>query len=192
MPSPRTNVPGAWWTRPAVTRRAGHAPRRLDQGCVAIVRPRTSVPSNRRPRLAITSPGWMGQGQGWCLPTCRPDPPGGMARTAIAASRSHRADRVVAEVNNGRRDGPMRRAQLIDPKRVLAAVRPPPARPASLEPRRWQHSYEQGPGCITLGVFPAPKIKLCGFCAADHGRFRPPSHWPASPLNRAPARCVCR
>ena len=63
------------------------------------------------------------QGQGWVLADASGRyQPAEWAKTAIAAYRAHRADRVVAEVNNG---GDMVEATLrvIDPNVPFAAVR---------------------------------------------------------------------
>jgi phage terminase large subunit-like protein len=65
-----------------------------------------------------------GQGRGWVLADASGRyPPAEWATTAIAADRAHRADRVIAEVNNG---GEMVEATLrvIDPDVPFRAARP--------------------------------------------------------------------
>ena len=91
------------------------------------------------------------------------------AKTAIAAYRSHRADRIVAEVNNG---GEMVEATLrvIDPNVSFAAVRAARGKLTRAEPVA--ALYEQG-RVHHLGAFPQLEDQMCGFVPADPGDFSP-------------------
>ena len=111
-----------------------------------------------------------GQGQGWVLADVSGRyPPAQWAKTAIAAYRSHRADRVVAEVNNG---GEMVEATLrvIDPNVSFAAVRATRGKLTRAEPVA--ALYEQG-RVHHLGVFPQLEDQMCGFVPTDHGDLGP-------------------
>ena len=87
------------------------------------------------------------------------------AKTAIAAYRAHRADRVVAEVNHG---GEMVEATLsvIDPNAPFAAVRASRDKVIRAEPVA--ALYEQG-RVHHLGTFPQLEDQMCGFVPAGHG-----------------------
>ena len=94
------DVPGALWTRGVIeASRACSAPTLL-RVVVAIDPAATS--SEDADETGIIVAGRDGQGQGWVLADASGRyPPAEWAKTAIAAYRAHRADRVVAEVNNG-------------------------------------------------------------------------------------------
>lgn len=85
--------------------------------------------------------------------------PAEWARTAIAACRAHRADRIVAEVNNG---GEMVEATLrtIDPNVPFAAVRASRGKVARAEPVA--ALYEQG-RIHHIGAFPTLEDQMCAF-----------------------------
>jgi predicted phage terminase large subunit-like protein len=85
--------------------------------------------------------------------------PAEWARAAIAAYRAHRADRVVAEINNG---GEMVEATLrtIDPSVPFAAVRASRGKVARAEPVA--ALYEQG-RIRHVGAFPALEDQMCAF-----------------------------
>ena len=90
------------------------------------------------------------------------------ARTAIAAYRAHRADRVVAEVNNG---GEMVEATLrvIDPTTSpFAAVRATRGKVARAEPVA--ALYEQG-RVHHIGAFPQLEDQMCSFVPAGDEAF---------------------
>lgn len=89
------------------------------------------------------------------------------ARTAIAAWRSHAADRIVAEVNNG---GDMVEAtvRMIDPNVPFTAVRAARGKVARAEPVA--ALYEQG-RAHHLGTLPLLEDQMCGF-AGDFDRAK--------------------
>jgi phage terminase large subunit-like protein len=87
------------------------------------------------------------------------------ARAAIAGWRSHNADRIVAEVNNG---GEMVEATLrmVDPNVPFGAVRASRGKAARAEPVA--ALYEQG-RVHQLGAFPMLEDQMCSFTADfDH------------------------
>jgi predicted phage terminase large subunit-like protein len=87
--------------------------------------------------------------------------PAEWARTAIAAYGAHRADRIVAEVNNG---GEMVEATLrmVDPNVPFGAVRASRGKVARAEPAA--ALYEQG-RVHHLGAFPQLEDQMCAFTA---------------------------
>ena len=87
------------------------------------------------------------------------------ARVAIAAYRTHAADRIVAEVNNG---GDMVEAtvRIVDPGVAFAAVRAARGKVARAEPVA--ALYEQG-RVHHLGALPRLEDQMCGF-AQDFDR----------------------
>ena len=89
-------------------------------------------------------------------------PPTEWAKTAIAAYRAHRADRIVAEVNHG---GEMVEATLrvIDPNVPFAAVCASRGKVARAEPVA--ALYEQG-RVHHIGAFPQLEDQMCGFAPA--------------------------
>jgi len=89
------------------------------------------------------------------------------AKAALVAYRTHNADRVVAEVNNG---GDMVEATLrvIDPAVPFTAVRASRGKTARAEPVA--ALYEQG-RVHHLGAFPLLEDQMCGFAPGAHGDF---------------------
>jgi predicted phage terminase large subunit-like protein len=85
--------------------------------------------------------------------------PAEWAKVAVAAYRSHRADRIVAEINNG---GEMVEATLriVDPGVPFTAVHAARGKVARAEPVA--ALYEQG-RVHHLGAFPALEDQMCGF-----------------------------
>jgi phage terminase large subunit-like protein len=83
------------------------------------------------------------------------------AREAVAAYRRHKADRIVAEINNG---GEMVEATLrmIDPTVAFAAVHASRGKAVRAEPVA--ALYEQG-RMHHVGCFPALEDQMCGFTA---------------------------
>jgi phage terminase large subunit-like protein len=162
------DVPGALWTRGVIeASRACSAPTLL-RVVVAIDPAATS--SEDADETGIIVAGRDGQGQGWVLADASGRyPPAEWAKTAIAAYRAHRADRVVAEVNNG---GEMVEATLrvIDPNVSFAAVRASRGKLTRAEPVA--ALYEQG-RVHHLGVFPQLEDQMCGFVPADQGDLGP-------------------
>jgi len=160
------DVPGALWTRGVIEASRASAVPTLIRVVVAIDPAATS--SEDADETGIIVAGRDGQGQGWVLADASGRyPPAEWAKTAIAAYRAHRADRVVAEVNNG---GEMVEATLrvIDPNVSFAAVRASRGKLTRAEPVA--ALYEQG-RVHHLGVFPQLEDQMCGFVPADHGDF---------------------
>src|SRR3989442_13527593 len=93
--------------------------------------------------------------------------PAEWAKVAIAAWQTHRADRIVAEVNNG---GEMVEATLrmIDPNVPFTAVRASRGKVARAEPGA--ALYEQG-RIPHLGAFPPLEDQKCSFSPGAHGDF---------------------
>jgi phage terminase large subunit-like protein len=89
------------------------------------------------------------------------------AKTAVSAYRAHRADRIVAEVNNG---GDMVEATLrvIEPNAPFSAVRASRGKVTRAEPIA--ALYEQG-RVHHLGVFPELEDQMCAFTADAHGNL---------------------
>jgi len=158
------DVPGALWTRSIIeAARALTAPS-LIRVVVAIDPAATSTADADETGIIVA--GKDGQGQGWVLADASGRyQPTEWAKTAIAAYRAHRADRVVAEVNHG---GEMVEATLraIDPNVSFAAVRASRGKVTRAEPV--SALYEQG-RVHHLGTFPQLEDQMCGFVPAGHG-----------------------
>ena len=160
------DVPGALWSRSVIEAARAHAQPSLVRVVVAIDPAATS--SGEADETGIIVAGRDGQGQGWVLADASGRyPPTEWARTAIAAYRAHRADRVVAEVNNG---GEMVEATLrvIDPNVPFAAVHASRGKTARAEPVA--ALYEQG-RVRHLGVFPQLEDQMCCFLPAGRGDY---------------------
>jgi predicted phage terminase large subunit-like protein len=93
--------------------------------------------------------------------------PADWAKAAISAYRTHRADRIVAEVNNG---GEMVEATLrmVDPNVPFTAVRASRGKVTRAEPVA--ALYEQG-RIHHVGMFPKLEDEMCGF-TTDFDRHR--------------------
>jgi phage terminase large subunit-like protein len=152
------DVPGALWTRGVIeAARAPTAPP-LTRVVVAIDPAATSSPQADETGIIVA--GKDGQGQGWVLADMSGRyPPTVWAKTAIAAYRAHRADRVVAEINHG---GEMVEATLraIDPNVAYAAVRASRGKVTRAEPVA--ALYEQG-RVHHVGSFPQLEDQMCDF-----------------------------
>jgi phage terminase large subunit-like protein len=163
------DVPGALWTREAIERgRAGpDAPLDLTRVVVAVDPAVTSGEDSDETGIVIA--GKDDSGHGWVLADLSGRyMPTDWARRAIAAYREHRADRVVAEVNQG---GEMVEATLrmIDPEVSFAAVRASRGKIARAEPVA--ALYEQG-RIHHVGTFPQLEDQMCAFTAdpvSGHG-----------------------
>src|SRR6516164_2547621 len=143
------DVPGALWTRGIIEAARAHNAPSLIRVVVAIDPAATSTADADETGIIVA--GKDGQGQGWVLADASGRyQPTEWARTAIAAYRSHRADRVVAEVNHG---GEMVEATLrvIDPNVAFAAVRASRDKVTRAEPVA--ALYEQG-RVHHVGTFP--------------------------------------
>jgi phage terminase large subunit-like protein len=160
------DVPGALWNRGVIeAARASTAPT-LTRVVVAIDPAVTSTEGADETGIIVA--GKDGQGQGWVLADASGRyPPAEWAKTAIAAYRAHRADRVVAEVNNG---GDMVQATLraIDPNVPFSAVRASRGKLTRAEPVA--ALYEQG-RVRHLGVFRQLEDQMCSFTPGGDGDF---------------------
>jgi len=158
------DVPGALWTRGIIEAARAHNAPSLIRVVVAIDPAATSTADADETGIIVA--GKDGQGQGWVLADASGRyQPTEWARTAIAAYRSHRADRVVAEVNHG---GEMVEATLrvIDPNVAFAAVRASRDKVTRAEPVA--ALYEQG-RVHHVGTLPQLEDQMCSFVPASHG-----------------------
>ena len=158
------DVPGALWTRAIIEAARVQAAPPLTRVVVAIDPAATS--GAEADETGIIVAGKDEQGQGWVLADMSGRyPPTVWAKTAIAAYRAHRADRVVAEVNHG---GEMVEATLraIDSNVSFSAVRASRGKVTRAEPVA--ALYEQG-RVRHAGSFPQLEDQMCGFVATGHG-----------------------
>jgi phage terminase large subunit-like protein len=157
------DVPGALWNRGAIEAiRARTAPALIR--VVVAIDPAVSSTSGAD-ETGIIVAGKDGAGHGWVLADASGRyQPIEWAKTALSAYRAHRADRIVAEVNNG---GEMVEATLrmIEPNASFAAVRASRGKVARAEPVA--ALYEQG-RVRHVGVFPQLEDQMCAFTAEAH------------------------
>lgn len=152
------DVPGALWTHAMIDdARAGRAPelRRV----VVAVDPAASS-GEEADETGIIVAGKDHAGHGWVLADLSGHyTPAEWARRAVAAYREHKADRIVAEINQG---GEMVEATLrmIDPNVPFAAVRAARGKVVRAEPAA--ALYEQG-RVHHLGAFPQLEDQMCAF-----------------------------
>ncbi len=163
------DVPGALWTRDLVERgrlRHGMHPT-LTRVVVAIDPAATSGEDADETGLIVA--GKDARGHGYVLADLSGHyAPAEWARLAISAYREHRADRVVAEVNNG---GEMVEATLrvIDPDVSYRAVRATRGKAVRAEPVA--ALYEQG-RMHHMGAFPQLEDQMVAFTTDDDERKR--------------------
>jgi phage terminase large subunit-like protein len=158
------DVPGALWTRGIIEAARAHTAPSLIRVVVAIDPAATSTAEADETGIIVA--GKDEQGQGWVLADASGRyQPAEWAKTAIAAYRAHRADRIVAEVNHG---GEMVEATLrvIDPNVAFAAVRASRDKVTRAEPVA--ALYEQG-RVHHVGTLPQLEDQMCGFAPANHG-----------------------
>lgn len=157
------DIPGGLWNRGLIeAARARSAPLMI-RIVVAIDPAATS--SETADETGIIVAGRDGMGHGWVLGDLSGRyRPAEWAKTAIAAYRAHRADRIVAEVNNG---GEMVEATLrvIDPNLPVTAVRASRGKISRAEPVA--ALYEQGK-IHHLGAFPQLEDQMCNLFGAAH------------------------
>ena len=157
------DVPGALWNRGVIeATRASRAPS-LIRVVVAIDPAASSTAGADETGIIVA--GKDEDGRGWVIADASGRyPPTEWAKTAISAYRAHRADRIVAEVNNG---GDMVEATLrmIEPNASFAAVRASRGKVARAEPVA--ALYEQG-RVRHLGVFPQLEDQMCTFTPEAH------------------------
>ena len=157
------DVPGALWTRPMLEASRVRAVPPLIRVVVAIDPAVSST--ERADETGIIVAGKDAAGQGWVLADASGRyQPAEWAKTAVSVYRAHKADRIVAEVNNG---GDMVEATLrmIEPNISFAAVRASRGKVTRAEPVA--ALYEQG-RVRHLGVFPGLEDQMCAFTADAH------------------------
>ena len=157
------DVPGALWTRAMLEASRVRAVPPLIRVVVAIDPAVSST--ERADETGIIVAGKDAAGQGWVLADASGRyQPAEWAKTAVSVYRAHKADRIVAEVNNG---GDMVEATLrmIEPNISFAAVRASRGKVTRAEPVA--ALYEQG-RVRHLGVFPGLEDQMCAFTADAH------------------------
>jgi phage terminase large subunit-like protein len=155
------DIPGALWNRGIIeaTRARSAAP--LTRIVVAIDPAASSTDAADETGIVVA--GRDDHGHGWVLGDASGRyQPIEWAKTAISAYRSHSADRIVAEVNNG---GEMVEATLrmVEPNVSFSAVRASRGKITRAEPVA--ALYEQG-RVHHLGVFPQLEDQMCAFTAS--------------------------
>jgi len=157
------DVPGALWNRGMIeATRASRAPALIR--VVVAIDPAVSSTAGAD-ETGIIVAGKDEDGRGWVLADASGRyPPTEWAKTAISAYRAHRADRIVAEVNNG---GDMVEATLrmIEPNASFAAVHASRGKVTRAEPVA--ALYERG-RVRHLGVFPQLEDQMCAFTPEAH------------------------
>ncbi len=154
------DVPGALWNRGMIEACRAHTAPTLIRIVVAIDPAASSTVGADETGIIVA--GKDDNGRGWVLANSSGRyPPMEWAKTAVSAYRAHRADRVVAEVNNG---GDMVQAMLrmIEPNVPFRAVRASRAKVTRAEPVA--ALYEQG-RVHHLGAFPQLEDQMCAFTA---------------------------
>jgi predicted phage terminase large subunit-like protein len=157
------DVPGALWNRGIIESARARAGPALVRVVVAIDPAASSKEGADETGIIVA--GKDEDGRGWVLADASGRyQPTEWARTAISAYRTHGADRIVAEVNNG---GDMVEATLriIEPNAPFAAVRATRGKVTRAEPVA--ALYEQG-RVRHLGVFPQLEDQMCAFTAEAH------------------------
>jgi phage terminase large subunit-like protein len=153
------DLPGALWSRGIIEAcRSSVAPAELVRVVVAIDPAARSGETANETGIIVA--GKDADGVGWVLADLSGRyPPVEWAKAAIAAYRTHRADRIVAEVNNG---GDMVEANLrmVDPNVPFRAVHASRGKVARAEPVATL--YEQG-RVRHLGALPLLEDQMCGF-----------------------------
>jgi phage terminase large subunit-like protein len=162
------DVPGALWSRDAIERGSVAVAPLLSRIVVAID-PAASA-GDGADETGIIVAGSDGNGHGYVLDDLSGRfAPHEWARRAVAAYRSHAADRIVAEVNNG---GDMVEATLrvIDPNASYRAVHASRGKAVRAEPVA--ALYEQG-RIHHIGRLPALEDQMCEFTSAPDRAGRP-------------------
>jgi len=152
------DMPGGLWRRGIIEATRTSARPELSRVVVAID-PAASA-SEAADETGIIAAGRDGNGHGYVLTDGSGRyAPAEWARVAIAAYCAHRADRIVAEINNG---GDMVEATLrmVDPNVPFSAVRAARGKVARAEPIA--ALYEQG-RIHHIGAFPQLEDQMCSF-----------------------------
>jgi len=162
------DVPGALWTREMIERGRAGRDAHPDLARIVVAVDPAATSGENSDETGIVVVGLDGSGHGWVLADLSGRyMPADWARRAIAAYREHRADRVVAEVNQG---GEMVEATLrmIDPDVPFTAVRASRGKITRAEPAA--ALYEQG-RVHHLGAFPQLEDQMCAFVADPGSRY---------------------
>ncbi len=160
------DLPGALWNRGLIEACRSPSPPVLERVVVAID-PAVSS-GDEADETGIVVAGKDSQGHGWVLADASGRyTPAAWAKAAIAAYRAHRADRIVAEVNNG---GEMVEATLrvIDPNASFSAVHAARGKITRAEPVA--ALYEQG-RVHHVGSFARLEDQMCTFSRGPQGDF---------------------
>ena len=160
------DTPGALWNRETLDQSRREQAPGLLRVVVAIDPAATS--GEDADETGIIVAGKDGGGHGYVLADLSGRySPADWAKAAISAYRTHRADRIVAEVNNG---GEMVEATLrmVDPNVPFTAVRASRGKVTRAEPVA--ALYEQG-RIHHVGMFPELEDEMCGF-TTDFDRHR--------------------
>ncbi len=161
------DMPGGLWSRGMIeAARARTAP---DLVRVVIAIDPAATSGEEADETGIIVAGRDGQAHGWVLADLSGRyKPTEWAKTAIAAYRAHRADRVVAEVNNG---GEMVEATLrvLEPNLAFAAVHASRGKVTRAEPVA--ALYEQG-RVHHLGAFPQLEDQMCNLGGGPRAESR--------------------
>jgi predicted phage terminase large subunit-like protein len=160
------DTPGALWNRDQLDRCRQGRPPALQRVVVAIDPAATSGEDADETGIVIA--GKDSDGHGYVLADLSGRySPADWAQRAIAAYRTHKADRIVAEVNNG---GDMVEATLrmVDPNIPFTAVHASRGKVVRAEPAA--ALYEQH-RVHHVGVFPELEDQMCGF-TTDFDRQR--------------------
>jgi len=158
------DMPGALWTHGIIDAARMNAAPDLARVVVAID-PAVSS-SETADETGIIIAGRDADGRGYVLADASGHyAPADWAKAAITAYAAHRADRIVAEVNNG---GEMVEAMLrvVDPSVPYAAVHASRGKVARAEPVA--ALYEQG-RVHHLGALPLLEDQMCAFTTGTHG-----------------------
>jgi phage terminase large subunit-like protein len=153
------DLPGALWSRGIIEACRSSAPPADLVRVVVAIDPAASVGETSN-ETGIIIAGKDAAGQGWVLADVSGRyQPAQWAKVAIAAYRAHRADRIVAETNNG---GDMVEATLrtVDPNVPYGPVHAARGKIARAEPIA--ALYEQGK-VHHLGAFPVLEDQMCAF-----------------------------
>jgi phage terminase large subunit-like protein len=159
------DTPGALWNRDQLDRCRQERPPALQRVVVAVDPAATSGEDADETGIVIA--GKDGDGHGYVLADLSGRySPADWAQRAIAAYRMHKADRIVAEVNNG---GDMVEATLrmVDPNIPFTAVHASRGKVVRAEPVA--SLYEQR--VHHIGMFPELEDQMCGF-TTDFDRQR--------------------
>ncbi len=155
------DVPGALWTRAMLDAlRATHRPDTMRR-CVVGLDPAVTSGEDAD-ETGIVAAGTLADGTGIVLEdeSCR-DTPDGWARRAVALYHRVKADRIVAEVNNG---GDLVEAVIRTVDRSVPVVKVHASRGKAKRAEPVAALYEQG-RVRHLGAFPAMEDQMCAFTA---------------------------